>query len=566
MTAEVTRALYDRGNTELRAQALEQAVESFSKALESDPSYWPALLGLGVAWRLLGRDAEAVSAFERVLKVEPGQRFALASLAESLMSLRRYDAAAEAFAQLLTIDPDTRHGYGLLLYARLLSGNWRDVDQLIEHCRMGEDRGEEVAEPFSLQAVSFSPAHLQQCARRYAQRYHPPRAAEFANPPPLRSQIRIGYVSGEFFHHATSILLTGILELHDKAKFEVFAFDNGPDDGSELRRRIVSSVDSLVDIRSLTDEQALNMVRDCGVDILVNLNGYFGRRRQEVFSRRAAPLQVNYLGFPGTLGAPYMDYLIADRTVIPPEHLPFYDEKVVWMPETYQPNDRRRPIADRVFRRVELAIPEGAFVFCCFNNTYKILPAMFDVWMRILERVPGSVLWLLAADETTMANLRGEAARRKVDPSRLVFGTVMQSADHLARMRAADLFLDTLPYNAHTTGSDALWAGLPVLTCKGSTFPGRVGASLLEAIALPELVVESLAEYEDRAVHLAHCPSELVALRAKLDRNRLTTPLFDSGRYTRHLERAYESMMARHKAGLPPDHIVVAPEPKDGVS
>ena len=565
MTADVARALYDQGNAELRAQALEPAVESFSKALESDPSYWPALLGLGVAWRLLGRDAEAVSAFERVLQVEPGQRFALASLAESLMSLRRYAAAAEAFGKLLTIDPDTRHGYGLLLYARLLSGNWRDVDQLIERCRTGEDRGEEVAEPFSLQAVSVSPAHLQQCARRYAQRYYPPRAAVFDRPPPRR-KIRIGYVSGEFFHQATSILLTGVLELHDKSTFEVFAFDNGPDDSSELRRRIVSSVDSLVDIRSLTDEQALAAVRECGVDILVNLNGYFGRRRQEIFSRRAAPLQVNYLGFPGTLGAPYMDYLIADRIVIPPEHLSFYDEKVVWMPETYQPNDRRRPIADRPFRRVDLALPEGAFVFCCFNNTYKILPAMFDVWMRIVERVPGSVLWLLAANETTMANLRGEAARRKVDPSRLVFGAVMQSADHLARMRAADLFLDTLPYNAHTTGSDALWAGLPVLTCKGSTFPGRVGASLLEAIGLPELIEESLADYEARAVHLAHHPSELAALRAKLERNRLTTPLFDSKRYTRHLERAYESMMVRHGAGLPPSHIVVTPEPRAGVS
>lgn len=566
MTAEVTRALYDQGNAELRAQALESAVESFSKAIATDPAYWPALLGLGVAWRLLGRDGEAVGAFERVLQVEPGHRFALSSLAESLMSLRRYDSAAAIFAQLLAIDPGSRHGPGLLLYARLLSGDWRDVEELIERCRMGEDRGEEVAEPFSLQAVSVSPEHLQRCARRYAQRYYPPRAAGIARPPALRSKVRIGYVSGEFFHHATAILLTRVLELHNKARFEIFAFDNGPDDGSELRQRIASSVDSLVDIRSLTDEQALTAVQQCSIDILVNLNGYFGRRRQEIFSWRPAPLQVNYLGFPGTLGAPYMDYLIADRIVIPTEHLPFYDEKVVWMPETYQPNDQRRPIADRSFQRIDLALPEAAFVFCCFNNTYKILPAMFDVWMRVLERVPGSVLWLLAATETTRANLRGEAARRKVDPSRLVFGATMQSADHLARLRAADLFLDTLPYNAHTTGSDALWAGLPVLTCKGSTFPGRVGASLLEAIGLPELVVESLADYEERAVHLANHPSELAAIRAKLNQHRLTTPLFDSERYTRHLERAYESMIARLRAGLPPDHIVVTPEPRGAVS
>jgi len=562
VTADAVRTLYNQGNDELRAQALEPAADSFGRALAVDPSYWPAWLGLGVAWRLLGRDAEAASAFKRVLNQEPGQRFALSSLAESLMSLRRYDEAAEAFAQLLAIDPGARHGQGLLLYARLLSGDWRDVDRLIECCSRGVEHDEEVAEPFSLQAASVSPAQLQKCARRYAQRYYPPR---FAAPPqrlPLGSKIRIGYVSGEFFHQATSMLLAGVLELHDKTRFEIFAFDNGPDDGSNLRRRIEASVDSLVTIRNLTDEQALRAVCERGIDILVNLNGYFGRRRQELFSMRAAPLQVNYLGFPGTLGAPYMDYVIADRIVIPPEHLPFYDEKVVWLPETYQPNDRSRPIADRTFERAEVALPEDGFVFCCFNNTYKILPAMFDVWMRILKRTPGSVLWLFAANEATIANLRREALVREVDPSRLVFGAPMQSAEHLARLRAADLFLDTLPYNAHTTGSDALWAGLPVLTCKGSTFPGRVGASLLEAIALPELIVESLNEYEDRAVHLAHHPAELAGLRAKLAQHRLTKPLFDSERYTRHLERAYESMMVRYRAGLSPDHIVVAPEPR----
>lgn len=348
-----------------------------------------------------------------------------------------------------------------------------------------------------------------------------------------------------------------MLEQHDTSQFEIHAFDNGWDDGSETRRRIADAVHRIVDIRNLNDAQAASAIRDSGIDILVNLNGYFGDDRTRVFAQHPAPVQVNYLGFPGTLGAAYMDYIVADATVIPESQRPFFNEKVVHLPDSYQANDRARPIADRAFTRDEFGLPQDGFVFCCFNNNYKITPQTFDGWMRILARVPGSVMWLIEDNATASGNLRKEAAARGIAPERLVFAARMPPDEHLARHRCADLFLDTLPYNAHTTASDALWAGLPLLTCMGDTFAGRVAASLLGAIGLPELVTSSQTDYERLAIELATQPDRLAALRRKLADNRLTTPLFDTARFTRHLEQAYAAMHARRKAGQRPGHIVV---------
>ena len=327
------------------------------------------------------------------------------------------------------------------------------------------------------------------CAQLYAALRFPPaptplwRGERSSNP-----RIRVGYVSGEFRHQATSILMAELFELHDRGRFELFAFDNGMDDGSEIRRRVVAAFDEMVDISRLPDAAAAAAIRARRVDILVDLNGYFGRARQGIFALRPCPIQVNYLGFPGTIGVDYVDYIIADPIVIPPEHRPFYTEKVVHLPETYQVNDRKRRIAERTPTRGEVGLPEAGFVFCCFNNNYKITPTVFDVWMRLLGQVAGSVLWLLEDNPTAARNLRREAQARGIAPERLVFAPRVRLDEHLARHRLADLFLDTLPCNAHTTASDALWAGLPILTALGSAFPGRVAASLLYAAGLPELV------------------------------------------------------------------------------
>jgi predicted O-linked N-acetylglucosamine transferase (SPINDLY family) len=314
-----------------------------------------------------------------------------------------------------------------------------------------------------------------------------------------------------------------------------------------------------VDIRRLRDLEAASLIEKGRVDILVNLNGYFGEARQGVFSHRPSPVQINYLGFPGTIGADYIDYILADRFVIPPGHEPCYTEKVVYLPDSYQVNDSKRPISERIPTRAEAALPATGFVFCCFNNNYKILPEIFYLWMRLLSAVEGSVLWLLEDNPAASANLRREARQRGVSVERLVFAQRLEPKEHLARHRLADLFLDTLPYNAHTTASDALWAGLPILTCLGSTFPGRVAASLLNAVGLPELITHSLEEYEALALKLARDPVLLASLKEKLARNRDIYPLFNSARFTRHIEAAYFTMWERYQRGEPPASFAVEP-------
>ncbi len=350
-----------------------------------------------------------------------------------------------------------------------------------------------------------------------------------------------------------------LFELHAHDRFEIIAFDNGWDDGSDIRRRIREAFDEIVDIARMGDREAAVAVRSREIDILVSLNGYFGDARQGVFAHRPSPVQVNYLGFPGTLGADCIDYLIADATVIPDASREHYCEKIAYLPDCYQANDRKRAIADRTFSREELGLPESGFVFCCFNNAYKITPSVFDGWMRILGRVPGSVLWLLEDDPAAARNLLKGAGTRGIAPERLVFAARLSTPEHLARHRAADLFVDSLPYNAHTTASDALWAGLPLLTRIGTTFPGRVAASLLRAIDLAELVTTTQEEYEALAVELATHPQRLAQIRSKLEHNRSTAPLFDTPRFTRNIEDLYVQMVERHRAGLPPECIRATP-------
>ena len=350
-----------------------------------------------------------------------------------------------------------------------------------------------------------------------------------------------------------------LFELHNKERFSVTAFSLGRDDYSDLRRRLVSSFDHFIDCYTLSDFDVAHAIADSEIDILVDLNGFTQDGRTSIFACRPAPIQVNYLGYPGTIGGSYIDYIIGDKTLLTLTDAAFYSEKLAKIPYSYQPNDRKRQISSKALTRQEAELPDGKFVFCCFNNNYKILPHTFDSWMRILECVEGSVLWLLAENQTAIVNLRKEAETRGIAPARLVFANRVQLSDHLARHRLADLFLDTLPYNAHTTASDALWAGLPVLTQIGCPFAGRVAASLLNAIGLPELITNSREEYETLAIELALNKEKLKNIRERLHKNRLTAPLFDTPLYTRHLEAAYEAMYQRYRAGLPPDHIEIRP-------
>jgi predicted O-linked N-acetylglucosamine transferase (SPINDLY family) len=369
-----------------------------------------------------------------------------------------------------------------------------------------------------------------------------------------KNKIRIGYYSSDFNEHPVAYLTAELFELHDRSKFEVIAFSFGSSNYSEFCKRVSSAFCRFIDITKLSDKDVALLSRDIGIDIAIDLTGHTTNERVGIFSYRAAPIQLSYLGYLGTMGAQYYDYLLADKIIIPPQNQQYYCEKIVYLP-SYQVNDSKRKIADKAFTRAELNLPESGFVFCCFNNNYKITPSTFAGWMRILTAVPDSVLFLFADNKWAEENLKIEAENRGVCQTRLVFGARINRSEYLARYRVADLFLDTLPYNAGTTASDALWAGLPVLTCMGESFASRVAASLLNAIELTELITNSQHQYEATAIELATNPTKLKAVKDKLQRNRLTTALFDTKLFTKNIEAAYTEMYKRYQNNSPPEHI-----------
>jgi predicted O-linked N-acetylglucosamine transferase (SPINDLY family) len=556
---DLGEAHYNRANALKERQRLEEALEAYDRSLAIQPGRAAAWFNRGITLFALRRGVEALASFDRALAIEPDSADACNNRGYVLLRLRRFADAAQCYARLLEIAPEFEFAKGNLAHAKMLCCDWADLEPLRLSIAQDVAARKPVTAPFGYQGICESEPELRICAEVYAAARYPAQPiAETAPRARAGAKIRVGYVSGEFRHQATSFLMAELFELHARDRFEIVAFDNGWDDGSEVRHRINDAFDEIVDISRMEDREAATAVRSREIDVLVNLNGYFGDERQGVFAHRPSPVQVNYLGFPGTLGADYIDYLIADATVIPESSRRHYSEKIAYLPDSYQVNDRKRAIAERTFSREELGLPKSGFVFCCFNNNYKITPTTFDAWMRILGRVPGSVLWLLRDDPVAVRNLREEARIRGVDPERLVFAPRLSVPEHLARHRSADLFVDSLPYNAHTTASDALWAGLPLLTLIGTTFPGRVAASLLRAMDLPELIATTQEQYETLAVELATEPQRLARIRGKLDRNRSIAPLFDTPRFARNLEDLYVQMIERYRAGLPPECIRVA--------
>jgi predicted O-linked N-acetylglucosamine transferase (SPINDLY family) len=546
---------YYRGEALKNLGRLTEALLCYERAVKIVPQFLEAHNSRAYVLDNLGRPLEALAAYDRVLELRPTSVSALENCGKILQRLGRYQEAARRNKLVLEQVPDSPLVKGRLLHLNMLCCEWTGLESLIADIERYMDEGRVSVTPFDWQAVSNSPQVLRRCAEIYSQDSFPEQPAMHVVAPTVeKGKIRLGYVSGEFRDQATAHLLTGVLEHHDKSRFEVYIVDNGWDDGSDWRNRIVAASDAILSIRDIDNNTAARTVAAAEIDILINLNGFFGEDSTGLFARRPSPLQVNYLGFPGTIGARYMDYIIADHYVIPQVERRFYTEKVVHLPHCYQPNDNKKAIDEHSPTRAELGLPAYGFVFCCFNNTYKVTPETFKIWMRILGEVEGSVLWLLEV-KAARDNLRREAAAHGIDPSRLIFAPRMKSPGHLARHRLADLFLDSLPYNAHTTASDALWAGLPVLTQTGKTFPGRVAGSLLRAIGLPELITDTPEAYEALAVGLARNPHKLAAIKKKLAENRLTKPLFDTASYTRDLEKAFEAMHSLYRAGRSPEHI-----------
>ncbi|WP_367849715.1 tetratricopeptide repeat protein [Rhodoferax sp. WC2427] len=538
----------------------DEALQSFDAALALQPDYVEALLNSGVLLRNMFRHQEALERFNRVVTIDPNHVTALGNFGILLTEFKQSEQAIKAFERLLALAPGYDYAPGLLFYERMHICDWRGFDELTQRLVEGVRAGQRACKSLAFMSASDQAADHLLAAKTFAAHYCPPKPVAFWRGERYRhSKIRLAYVSPDFREHPVGHLMAGVFEQHDKGRFETIAISLGIDDQSRLRARMVGAFDHFIDARGMGSEEVARKMREMEVDIAVDLGGYTSDTRTDIFAYRPAPVQVNYLGYPGTMGTPFHDYIIADRYTIPPEHQTLYTERVVYLPDTYLPTDNSVQIADNTPSRAECGLPEAGFVFCSFSHDYKISPPVFGVWMHLLAQVPGSVLWLVSRGEVAQRNLRAAAEARGIDPARLVFaGRVPRVEDHLARYRQADLFLDTHPYNAHTTAADALMAGLPVVTCMGGSFPSRVAGSLLHALGVPELVTQSLEGYEALALGLARDPQGLAALKAKIAANQNTHSLFDTARFCINLEAVYIAMWRTQELGNVADALAPA--------
>ena len=586
-------AYFGRGTARQRLDRAEEALTDFDRALMLNPASADAQCNRGVALMKLRRWDAALDCLERAIALNPNMAEAHSNRGKLLAELRRYDAAVESFDRaialhphdvepheqraialvqmmrfvqaiesydkVIALDPDRRFALGMSRYAKMNVCDWTELSADIDRLTAGVKGGRAVSTPFPILALLDAPQLHHKVAKMWVREECPAiRDVEPIRRRESRDVLRVGYFSGDFREHPVAMLMAQVFESHDRSKIEVTAFSYGPPVQDAMRKRLQSTFHRFEDIRGQSDLDVAGLARRLEIDVAVDLAGYTGGSPTGVFARRAAPIQINYLGYPGTMGADYMDYLMGDRTVIAPEQRMHYTEKIIYLPHSYLPYDSTRLIEESRRTREEWGLPAEGFVFCSFNSSYKIMPDVFDGWMRILGRVPSSVLWLSRHNPVVTGNLQREAAGRGIDSHRLIFADRVPSmADHLARHRVADLFLDTLPYNAHTTAIDALWAGLPVLTRIGEAFAGRVAASLLKSVELPELITTTPQQYEELAVQLAENRQRLAEIRQRLENNRLTTPLFDTKSFTRDLESAYRAAYDRNQSGLPPEHIDV---------
>lgn len=530
----------DWGNALEATAQLPEAAAAYRQGLQRDPSNASYLEGIGRILRRTFILDGAAKILKAALCLDPTAYGAALHLAAVQLDLKRLDKAERWFSIARILNPADEVPLLGCFNTALFACDWAGWEPLLDEALARIRTGNSGFQPFSLLATSDSPADQLLAARAYSTRIHGDHPAPLWRPDDAygHDRLRIGYLSADFHTHATAYLVAELIEVHDRARFEIVAFSHGPDDGSPMRRRLVQAFDQFHDIQAKTDREAAELIRQAEIDILIDLKGYTQDARPEILAYRPAPAQVNYLGFPGTLGSPFHDHVIADAVVVPPEDDRWYSEQVIRLPGTYQVNDAHRAIAQETPSRRAEGLPEDAFVFCCFNNNWKIGPAVFDIWMALLREIPKSVLWLIQDNDTAVANLRAAAEQRGLDPARLIFTRRVPLPEHLARHRLADLFLDTLPYGAHTTASDAIFAGLPVLTCRGQTFAGRVAASLLTTLGVPELIAESLEDYVAIARSLATTPDRLAEIRAKV----MTAPgrevLFDARAFARGYEEA----------------------------
>lgn len=584
-------ALSNMGNALQALGRYEDALASYEKAIKIDINCAQAFYGAASIFNLRKQFDYALGCCNQVLKIDPnsiaaellkGQIFfqvkdyenAIASNDAALFidpqctnawiskgnifsELKQFDQSQIAFNKALELAPNSDFLTGLIFQTTLQMCDWQsqagELTRLLEkvHANLKS------AVPYNLISALDDRILIQRSIGIYAEAQRGGIVRVPQGVIKAKKRIRLGYFSADFHNHPTAYLIAQLFECHDKNQFELIAFVFGRNAPDEMRERLQKSFDQFIDVNDKTDEEIAQLSRDLEVDIAIDLKGFTNEGRPRIFMYGAAPIQIGYLGFPGTMGLSCFDYIVADRTLIPEAYQDGMVEKIIYMPNSYQVNDRHRAIATVKMSREDLGLPAEGFIYCCFNNNYKITPNVFDGWARILKAVEGSVLWLFADNTYAVENLKKEAQARGLDITRLIFAERMDSAEHLARYQLADLFLDTTPCNAHTTASDALWVGLPVLTLIGESFGARVAASLLNAVGLPELVVDTQEEYEALAIQLARNPDELNQLKMRLKENVLNAPLFDTPLFTKHLEMAFLKAYERAQKGLLPEHISV---------
>jgi predicted O-linked N-acetylglucosamine transferase (SPINDLY family) len=552
--------LHDLATAQAMVGNEKEAIENFKKAIALNPQSPEVFYNLGKAYDALKEYKEAVKCYDIAIQIWPDFAQAHFNKATALADLGLNELAVVEYRHAQSLKPDMEFLCGNLIHAEMKICDWNKLNSNVQNLmQLTKNTDRWVSEPFSMISISDSEELNLKTATSFINNEFPKKFLQkdiFKNKT-KDEKIVVGYFSANFHNHAVAYLISEIFEKHDREKFRLVGFSFGPDRNDEMQNRLKGIFDSFIDVKGKTDQEVANLSRDMDIDIAIDLMGYTQDGRPGIFALNAAPIQVNYLGYPGTLGASYMDYIIADPIIIPESNREFYTEKIIYLPNCYQANDSKRAISSQVLSRSEAGLPKDGFVFCCFNQNYKITPQVFDCWMQILHKVDKSVLWLLEDSVTAVANLKKEALAQGISPERLIFAKRMQLPEHLARHQLADVFLDTLPYNAHTTASDALWAGLPVLTCIGKTFPGRVAASLLKAVGLSELITNTHEEYIDLAINLANNPQRLRTIRNKLAENRLSSPLFDSTLFTKHLEAGFQKAYDRYHDGLAPDNIFI---------
>lgn len=553
--------LYHIGTLAKEHKLFDIAVRCFERVLTGNPEYPNIYYDLVYTTYWNQSYARTVELCDIALQQDPTIAYFAFMKGCAYREQRLYPLAIESFATVAKIDSNYPELLGIIFGLKTKIGDWENLATLVEQMKTHMDAKQPIAAPFDFVAACDAPQQQLYCAESYLERNgfieKPLSTQPFELTQPAQSRIKVAYVSADFYNHATAVLMAELFEIHDKSRFEIYAYSYGINIEDDWRIRLRKAFEHFYEVSDWDDKAIAEHIQAQHIDIVIDLKGYTTHSRTGIFSYRPAPIQINYIGFPGTMGASFIDYIIADNTLIPPHLESFYSEKIIKMPHSYQPNDRHRVIGTTVPSKTQVGLPETGFVYCCFNNPYKVLPDTFAVWMRILHAVPDSVLWLLKDEPETEANLKQQATLAGIDASRLVFADRASLPDHLARHALADLFLDTLPYNAHTTTSDALWAGLPVLTCMGQSFASRVAGSLLNACGLNSLITESMADYERIAIELATQPAKLQAIKSQILANRDSYPLFDTQRYAKNLESAFEHIVNNYRQGKTPQTFTV---------